>query len=70
MESYGFRAIEDSRKELVIKIERELRELEEKVMKALGVGEEEVKEEVGETMNGGDIENVVVEDVHMEHRPL
>lgn len=56
---------------MVIKIERELRELEEKVMKAPGVGEEKkVEEKVGETMDGGDVENAVVEDVHMEHRPL
>ena len=38
---------------MVIKIERERRELEEKVMKALGVGEvKEVEEEVGRRDDG------------------
>jgi len=66
--SYGFKAVRDARKELVDKIEREL---EKQVVKALVAGEEEekVEEKVGETIDGEEVEKVVVEDVHMEDRP-
>ena len=39
VESYGFKAVRDARKELVVQIERELWELEKKVTQALGVVE-------------------------------
>ena len=45
VESYGFKAVRDARKELVVQIEKELVELEKKVIQALGVGEQEEKAE-------------------------
>jgi hypothetical protein len=73
VESFGFKAVRDARKELVVNIERELEELERKVVTALGVGEEEKKIEgkVEETMDEEEIEKsiVEVEDVHMEDHP-
>ena len=70
VESYGSKAVRDTRKELVVQIERELVELEKKVMKALGVGEEEekVEEKVGELIDEA-VEKAVVEDVQMEDCP-
>ncbi len=49
VESYGFKDIRGARKELVVQIERQLAEVEKKVIQALGVGEEEekVEEKVG-----------------------
>ena len=41
VESCGSKAVRDARKELVVQIERELVELEKKVIQAPGVGEEE-----------------------------
>jgi len=71
VESCGFKAVRDARKELVVKIERELGELEKKAMEALGVGEAEgkVEEKVKETMDEEDVEKAVVEDVDMGDRP-
>ena len=52
VESCGFKAVRDARKELVVQIEKELVELEKKVIQALGVGEQEEKaEKVGELMD-------------------
>ena len=45
VKSDSSKAVRDARKELVVQIERVLVELEKKVMKALGVGEEEGKVE-------------------------
>jgi len=52
VESHGIKTVRDSRKELVVQIERELEELQKKVILVLGVGEEEGKVEgkVEETM--------------------
>ena len=73
VESFGFKAVRDARKELVVNIERELEELERKVVTALGVGEEEKKDEgkAEETMDEEEVEKsiVEVEDVHMEDHP-
>ena len=55
VKSDGSKAVRDARKGLVVQIERVLVELEKKVMKALGVGEEEEK-----------VEKAVVGDVRME----
>jgi len=65
VESHGFKSVRDARKELVVKIERELGELEKKVIQALGVGEEKGEETKGEER----VEKAVVEDVHMGGRP-
>jgi len=72
VESHGFKAVGDAKKELVAQIEREFWELEQKVIQALGVGEEEVKvEEEGEEMMGEEqVEKAVVEDVHIGDQPL
>ena len=64
VESHGFKAVRDARKELVVQIERELGELEKQVFQALGVGEGEVK--VEEKMDEEQVEKAVVMDVHME----
>jgi hypothetical protein len=71
VESHGFKAVRDARKELVVQIERESGELEMKVVQALAVGKEEgnVEEKVEETMGGEQVEKAVVEVVHMEYRP-
>ena len=68
VESHGFKVVRDARKELVVQIERELGELEKKVIKALEVGEEEgkVDEKVEEAMDEGQVGKAVVGDVHME----
>ena len=68
VESHGFKAVRDARKELVVQIERELGELEKKVIQALEVGEEEGKvyEKVEEAMGEGQVGEAVVGDVHME----
>ena len=52
VERYGFKPVEDVKRGLVVKIERELGELEKKVIPVLGVGEDEETDEetVGETM--------------------
>ena len=45
VESFGFRVVRDARKELVVKIEKELEELEKKVMAALRIAEVDEKVE-------------------------
>ena len=72
VESFGFKAVRDARKELVDRIERELEELEKKVTTALEVSEEERKVErrVEERIEGEEVEKEAVEDVHMEDVPL
>ena len=69
MESHGSKAVRDARKELVVQIERELGELERKVIQALRMDEEKVEEKVEETMGEEQIENAGVEDVHMGYQP-
>ena len=70
MESHGFKSVRDARKELVVQIEKELGELEKKVIQALGVGEEKGEEEKGEETKGEEqVERAVLEDVHMGGRP-
>ena len=68
VESHGFKAVRDARKELVVQIEWELGELEKKVFQALEVGEEEgkVDEKVEEAMDEGQVGKAVAGDVHME----
>ena len=48
MESHGSKAVRDVRKKLVVQVERELSEVEKKVIQTPGVGEEE---RFGETMD-------------------
>jgi len=70
VEGYVSKAVRDTRKELVVKIERELGELEKKAMKALGVGEAEgkVEEKIKEMMDEEEVKKAVVEDTDMEDR--
>jgi hypothetical protein len=61
VESHGFKAVRDARKELVVQVEGELRELEKEAVQALRVGEEEekVEEKVEETMGEEQVEKVL-----------
>ena len=65
MESYGFEAVRDAGRELVVQIERELVE-QGRVIQALGECEEKIEEKIGETISE---EQIKKEDVHMEDRP-
>jgi len=70
VESHGFKSVRDARKELVVQIEKELGELEQKVVQALGVGEEKGEEGKGEETKGEEqVERAVLEDVDMGGRP-
>ena len=63
VDSFGLKVVRDARKELVVKIERELDELEKRVMTALGTGER--KEGLGEE----EVEKPAHGDVRMELHP-